>query len=117
MTDAPVASVDDNGKITRNDDDQVRCYVIFKDGEYVANTIDTSYQATEKGIYTIRSANSMGGLSTAEARIAYGVADGISTAIVDGVPAEGVIYNLAGQKVNASYKGVVIKNGKTVVQK
>jgi len=30
---------------------------------------------------------------------------------------DGAIYNLAGQKVNASYKGVVIKNGKKYVQK
>ena len=29
----------------------------------------------------------------------------------------GVIYNLAGQKVNASYKGVVIKDGKKYIQK
>lgn len=31
--------------------------------------------------------------------------------------ADGVIYNLAGQKVNTSYKGIVIKNGKKVVIK
>ena len=30
---------------------------------------------------------------------------------------DGAIYNLAGQKVNASYKGVVIKNGKKFLQK
>ena len=30
---------------------------------------------------------------------------------------EGAIYNLAGQKVNASYKGVVIKDGKKYIQK
>ena len=30
---------------------------------------------------------------------------------------DGAIYNLAGQKVNASYKGIVIKNGKKVVMK
>jgi hypothetical protein len=30
---------------------------------------------------------------------------------------DGAIYNLAGQKVNASYKGVVIKNGKKMIQK
>ena len=29
---------------------------------------------------------------------------------------DGAIYNLAGQKVNASYKGVVIKNGKKYIQ-
>ena len=31
--------------------------------------------------------------------------------------ADGAIYNLAGQKVNASYKGVVIKDGKKYIQK
>jgi len=31
--------------------------------------------------------------------------------------ADNAIYNLAGQKVNASYKGVVIKNGKKFLQK
>ena len=30
---------------------------------------------------------------------------------------DGAIYNLAGQKVNASYKGVVIKDGKKFIQK
>ena len=33
------------------------------------------------------------------------------------VKADGAIYNLAGQKVNASYKGIVIKNGKKFIQK
>ena len=38
-----------------------------------------------------------------------------TTAIKDvkTVQADGAIYNLAGQKVNASYKGVVIKNAST----
>ena len=31
--------------------------------------------------------------------------------------AEGAIYNLAGQKVDANYKGIVIKNGKKMIQK
>ena len=30
---------------------------------------------------------------------------------------DGIIYNLAGQKVNASYKGVVIKDGKKMIMK
>ena len=30
---------------------------------------------------------------------------------------DGDLYNLAGQKVNAAYKGVVIKNGKKMIQK
>ena len=31
--------------------------------------------------------------------------------------ADGAIYNIAGQKVNASYKGLVLKNGKKCIQK
>lgn len=38
----------------------------------------------------------------------------ISTVTVKG---NGKIYNLAGQQVTASYKGIVIKNGKKMVQK
>lgn len=30
---------------------------------------------------------------------------------------DGVIYNLAGQKVDNSYKGLIIKNGKKMLQK
>ena len=30
---------------------------------------------------------------------------------------DGAIYNLAGQKVNANYKGVVIQNGRKFIQK
>ena len=37
----------------------------------------------------------------------------ITTSATDNAPA----YNLAGQKVNAAYKGVVIKNGKKMIQK
>lgn len=45
------------------------------------------------------------------------VADGIVPQyIVRPVPAANVIYNLAGQRVDASYKGVVIKNGKKYMQ-
>ena len=42
---------------------------------------------------------------------------GINNALVAPVAKNAPIYNLAGQQVNASYKGVVIKNGKKYVQK
>lgn len=41
----------------------------------------------------------------------------ISNALVAPAAKSAKIYNLAGQQVNASYKGVVIKNGKKYVQK
>lgn len=42
--------------------DDARCYVIFKDGTYLANTTETSYDVTENGAYTVRPANLNGGL-------------------------------------------------------
>jgi hypothetical protein len=49
-------------------------------------------------------------MDDAEATAIYGVKE-VKTVTND------AIYNLAGQKVNASYKGVVIKNGKKYIQK
>ena len=46
-------------------------------------------------------------------------ADGIEENVM--VPANiinnGAVYNLAGQKVDASYKGIVIQNGRKFIQK
>ena len=44
-----------------------------------------------------------------------GAGTGINS--VKSIVTDSAIYNLAGQKVNASYKGVVIKNGKKFLQK
>ena len=64
--------------------------------------------------------------SDAEAKSVKVEGDGISKTLVGGstginsvkaTAIDGAIYNLAGQKVNASYKGVVIKNGKKFLQK
>ena len=46
-----------------------------------------------------------------------GGATAIQGAKVVTVAGNGAIYNLAGQKVNASYKGIVIKDGKKYIQK
>ena len=46
------------------------------------------------------------------------VSTGISgTVVASKVNTNAPIYNLAGQKVSKSYKGVVIQNGKKFVQK
>ena len=48
-----------------------------------------------------------------------GNVEGDATAIstIEKAVSEGVIYNMAGQQVDANYKGVVIKNGKKMIQK
>ena len=66
--------------------------------------------------------------SETEAQTVTVEGDGISKTLIDAgtginrvnakkVAANGAIYNIAGQKVNASYKGLVIKNGKKYIQK
>ena len=47
----------------------------------------------------------------------YQVPTAIMTIKAESANKEGVMYNLAGQKVDKSYKGVVIMNGKKMVQK
>lgn len=46
-----------------------------------------------------------------------GGSDGISSAVAEKAAADAPAYNLAGQKVNDNFKGIVVKNGKKVVVK
>ena len=112
LTKAPVVTV--NGKtLSWEADDQVRCYVIFKDGQYVANTTETSYTVADEGLYTIRTANDMGGLSTEATSVVVG--ETAINALRNGaMDFTGARYNMNGQRVNDSYKGIVIVNGKKV---
>lgn len=44
-------------------------YVILKDGEYVANTTETTYEVAADGVYTVKAANKFGGLGEASAAV------------------------------------------------
>jgi hypothetical protein len=44
-------------------------------------------------------------------------ATGVETVEVAKANQNGAIYNIAGQRVNAGYKGIVIKNGKKYLMK
>ncbi len=55
--------------------------------------------------------------SSAKSFIGFGDATGISNVAVEAECATGAIYNLAGQQVSESYKGVVVKNGKKYISK
>lgn len=46
-----------------------------------------------------------------------GVVTGISIPVADSTEAATTYYNLSGQRVNSSYKGIVINNGKKVIRK
>ena len=51
--------------------DDARCYVIFRDGQYLDNVTATSYNVTEQGTYTVRSANRNGGLGGSSLPVRY----------------------------------------------
>ena len=72
---APMHFSADLAKLTWQKVDGALCYVIFKDGKYVANTTACEYTATEEGTYTVRAANEMGGLgaSTYDVEVSFKV--------------------------------------------
>ena len=70
VVDAPTVNLD-GSTITWTADADARCYVIFKNGEYLANQTGTSYEMTDEGIYTVRAANEMGGLGAASTGIVF----------------------------------------------
>ncbi len=67
---APTVSVSGT-TLSWTDVEDARCYVIFKDGQYVANQTATSYEMTGEGIYTVRAANLCGGLGEESSDIVF----------------------------------------------
>ena len=43
--------------------------------------------------------------------------DGINMVKVNNTQSNGVVYNLAGQRVKDSFKGIIVKNGKKYINK
>ena len=113
-TAAPVVSVNDEKVLSWQAVEDARCYVILKDGNYVANVATTSWQAPENGIYTVRSANKNGGLFGTSAEVEVKDATGIIEARSKREEASCEIYNLNGQRVANGQlkKGLYIVNGK-----
>ena len=81
---APTVSVSGT-TLSWTDVEDARCYVVFKDGQYVANQTATSYEMTGEGIYTVRAANLCGGLGEESSAIVFRrtvKADNWSTVVV-----------------------------------
>jgi hypothetical protein len=87
----------------------------MKNGKVVDFTTTPSYTVDDAtGTYAIRAANEMGGLSEAtEANSETGIASLTPSLSKD----EGTWYNLNGQPVNSSYKGIVIIRGKKTINR
>ncbi len=103
-----------------SDNNYVLCWVVFKDGKYVAATTEPTYTVDDaKATWTVRAANEMGGLGeAAEASVADGI-DSVATAgnvvCVD-------YYTVNGVKVGKTFKGMLIEvktldNGEKVTTK
>lgn len=118
---APAATLKD-GAISWEPVSGAIAYAVFADDELVAITEDNTVSgANADACYTIRSANSMGGLGVA-AHV-----EGSAESSVESVDAaievvETVYYNLTGLKVDNTSKGVLIKvetlsNGNVVTTK
>ncbi len=112
--DAPVVK-GEGSKLTWNAVPYAICYVVTKNGEVAGFTKDTSFDGfTAADTWQVQAVNENGGLS------AYGTAN-VTTAIsLQPTPITqhpSPIFNLAGQKVGKDYKGLVIKDGKKMIQK
>ena len=123
----------DGTNLTWDDSNYALLYAIVKDGDVVAFTTENSFDVStvkEPGVnakaagasanatapvWAVRAANEMGGLNEAvEATQADAVSEVKAEEVVKA--SNGKIYNVAGQEVSASYKGIVIIDGKKVIK-
>ena len=99
-----------------DDNQYALLWAICKDGKVVDFTIEPTYivdDATAK--WSVRAANEMGGLcDPVEATASEGVGiENIEQPVDDNAP----MYNVAGQRVTKSMKGIIIQNGRKYVRK
>ena len=93
----------------------VIAFPVYKDCKYIVNANGSKITAAG---FAFSKADDLT-ISTEDDVIIYkgGGETAIQGAKVVTVAGNSAIYNLAGQKVNASYKGIVIKDGKKYIQK
>ncbi len=103
-----------------NDNNYVLCWVVFKDGKYVAAVTEPTYTVDDaKATWTVCAANEMGGLSEAAKA---SIADGIDSVATAGNVVSVDYYTVNGVKVGKTFKGMLIEvktldNGEKVTTK
>jgi len=121
----------DGNTITWDDSDYALLYAVVKNGSVVAFTTENSFDistvdtsagakagagvADEADTWAVRAANEMGGLNEAVPATEATAVSEVEAATVKTV-ANGKVYNVAGQEVSDSYKGIVIIDGKKIVK-
>ncbi|MBD5253972.1 MAG: pectin esterase [Bacteroides sp.] len=117
---APTGVVLDGNTLKWNNDDYCLLWAIVKNGKVVDFTTEPVYLVDDaKASWGVRAANEMGGLS--EVTLATS-GSGINTVTAGSSVVSTIYYNVEGKRVNASYKGFVIKvdtlnDGSTVATK
>jgi hypothetical protein len=102
--------------LTWDDSRYALLWAVCCDDHVVDFTTTPTYTVTKAGTYTIRAANEMGGLSQASVAVKVGDQTGLTNVPV-GASAELSKYNLRGQRVDGSYRGIVVSGGRKVVVK
>ena len=100
----------------KSGDDQIQIYNQFHVAAYEDLSALVGPASNIKGIAVIYQTAKM----TEPVYEIYPVADGIVTGINEvnvNAAVDGKIFNLAGQQVNKNYKGIIIMNGKKLIQK
>ncbi len=86
------------------------CYVISKGDKVVAFTTDCEYTTDGSAAeYKVQAANEFGGLSSYSVKADPTMIQTVASQTKS--VGNAAIYNLAGQRVDANYRGIVIKNG------
>ena len=110
QTKAPAVTLSDN-KLSWEDDPDAMCYVIFRNNEFVICTTENNLELPAEGVYTIQSANAMGGLGEITT-INYGTT-GLNLLKENKKNLNNGIYDIYGRKLNSiPVKGVFIMNGR-----
>ena len=117
---APANVTYGNGKLTWDAAQYAICYLVINaDGQVLTITKDTEYATTAAGQYTLRSVNEYGSLGEMTVfTVTEGMATGIH-ALNAKQPAEttGITYNLNGQRVSTTAKGLYIRDGRKIIIK
>ena len=103
---------------------------VFPESEYLVNACGSKmtcwgYAYDETGTATIKASNGVSELTLLNEGVAADVVvvdvvkgtTGINDAVAAKADANAPVYNLAGQRVNANFKGIAIQNGKKFIAK
>ena len=105
-----------DGQLQWNAIEGAYCYVVCKNGSAIAFTRDTHYALSDNldtNQFTVRVANDMGGLGEPSNPIGTTGINDVRGKMDD---VRGTFYNLSGQRVDATYRGIVVTQGRKRIQ-